>query len=157
MSRFVLVFLATLLFAGTAWAQTDALPYFNQDKNGLWVDGYDPVGYTKDHKAIKGKKEYAVTYKGTTFYTSSKENQELFKKSPEKYLPEYGGYCAFALGSYNEKVEVDPKTFKVIDGKAYLFYNKLFNNTLTSWNKDEKTLHANAEKNWTKFKHAPTK
>jgi hypothetical protein len=55
--------------------------------------------------------------------------------------------------SYGEKVEVDPSTFKIVDGKVYLFYNKYFNNTLTDWNKNEKVLHTNADKTWATFKH----
>ncbi|WP_315815832.1 hypothetical protein [Paraflavitalea speifideaquila] len=55
-------------------------------------------------------------------------------------------------GSKGEKVSIDPKTFKVLDGKLYLFYNKFFNNTLTSWNKDEVNLKREADKHWMNFK-----
>lgn len=131
----------------------DLKPYYNVDKAGVWVDGYDPVAYFTDGKALKGSPAFAVTYKGAKFYTISKAHQDLFKKEPEKYLPQYGGYCAYALGSYNEKVEVDPETFSVKDGKVFLFYNKYFTNTLKDWNKDETKLHQKADKNWTVFKH----
>jgi YHS domain-containing protein len=131
----------------------DLKPYYNVDKAGVWVDGYDPVAYFTDGKALKGNPAFAVTYKGAKFYTISKAHQDLFKKEPEKYLPQYGGYCAYALGSYNEKVEVDPETFSVKDGKVFLFYNKFFNNTLKDWNNDETKLHQKADKNWSVFKH----
>mgnify|MGYP000875771816 FL=1 len=58
------------------------------------------------------------------------------------------------MGATGEKVEVDPETFKVKEGKVYLFYNAYFNNTLTSWNKDEARLHQAADRNWAVFKHA---
>ena len=72
------------------------------------------------------------------------------KKDPAKYEPVYGGWCAFALGDYGEKVEINPSSFKIIGGKTYLFYNKFFNNTLTSWNKDEANLKKKADQNWKK-------
>jgi hypothetical protein len=57
------------------------------------------------------------------------------------------------MGNSGSKVEIDPGTFRIQDGKLYLFYNKLFNNTLKSWNKDETILKKNANANWLKFYH----
>lgn len=68
--------------------------------------------------------------------------------SPEKYEPEYGGWCAYAMGESGEKVKIDPETFKIVNGKLYLFYNFFFNNTLKDWNIDEKHLKLKADKNW---------
>jgi hypothetical protein len=85
------------------------------------------------------------------YYFSSAENKEAFKRSPSKYEPEYGGWCAYAMGKNGEKVNIDPETFKILDGKLYLFYNKYFNNTLTDWNKDETNLKKKADANWPKF------
>ncbi|MGV3637296.1 MAG: YHS domain-containing (seleno)protein, partial [Flavobacteriales bacterium] len=84
---------------------------------------------------------------------TSQAHLDLFRRSPQRYLPQYGGYCAYAMGASNEKVEVDPETFKLKDGKLFLFYNAFFNNTLTTWNKDEPRLHAAADVNWRKFVH----
>jgi len=145
--------LVVSFFAPSASAQ-DLKPFYNVDDKGVWVDGYDPVAYLQEGKAVKGSPAFTVLYKGAKFQLSSKAHQEAFKKEPEKYLPEYGGYCAYAVGSYGEKVEVDPETFSVKDGKVFLFYNKYFNNTLKDWNKDMAKLHTNADKNWAKFKHA---
>jgi hypothetical protein len=55
------------------------------------------------------------------------------------------------MGSSGEKVDIDPETFKIVDGKLYLFYNRFFNNTLKTWNKDEAHLRSSADKNWMKF------
>jgi hypothetical protein len=82
------------------------------------------------------------------YHFSSPENKKEFRKNPSKYEPEYGGWCAYAMGAKGEKVSIDPETFKIINGKLYLFYNSFFNNTLKSWNKDETNLKAKADVNW---------
>ena len=69
-------------------------------------------------------------------------------KDPKKYEPQYGGWCAYAMGASNEKVEIDPETFKIVNGKLYLFFHNFINNTLLKWNKDEANLKALADKNW---------
>ena len=125
---------------------------FNLD-NGIAINGYDPVAYFKKGSAVKGKNELAVFDQGVTYYFSSVENKEEFKKNPSNYEPQYGGWCAYAMGKDGSKVEVDPGTFKIIDGKLYLYYNKFFNNTLKSWNKDEVNLKSKADVNWKKFYH----
>ncbi len=125
---------------------------FNLNK-GIAIGGFDPVAYFKQGMAVKGKRDLAVFDQGVTYYFVSPENKEEFKKSPSNYEPQYGGWCAYAMGKDGSKVEVDPETFKIIDGKLYLYYNKFFNNTLKSWNKDEAHLKSRADVNWKKFYH----
>ena len=125
----------------------------NLNKTGIAIEGYDAVAYFNQKKAIEGKKEYSVTVDGANYLFSSPQNAALFKADPSKYQPQYGGWCAYAMGATGEKVEIDPETFKIIDGKLYLFYNKLFNNTLKAWNKDETNLKQKADANWQKFNH----
>ena len=79
------------------------------------------------------------------------ENKEAFKNAPARYEPQYGGWCAYAMGNDGSKVEIDPETFKIVDGKLYLFYNKYFTNTLKSWNKQEPELKKKADQNWQKI------
>ena len=67
------------------------------------------------------------------------------------YEPAYGGWCAYAMGDSGDKVEIDPETFEVRDGKLYLFYNRLFTNTLPKWQKNEPILQRKADQSWTKF------
>jgi YHS domain-containing protein len=102
---------------------------------------------------VKGSKEFAVSNEGITYYFSSAPNKEEFKKNPSKYEPQYGGWCAYAMGKDGTKVEVDPGTFKIVNGKLFLFYNQFFNNTLKNWNKDEANLHQHADANWQKIFH----
>lgn len=122
----------------------------NVNGAGIAIEGYDPVAYFVQGKAVEGQKNYSYSIDGATYYFSSAQNRDLFKSMPAKYRPQYGGWCAYAMGAKGEKVEVDPGTFKVLDGKLYLFYNKFFNNTLKSWNKDEGGLKMKADANWTK-------
>jgi YHS domain-containing protein len=147
------VFLAiVMLFIVTASAQSQAKRVANFNlSNKVAIQGYDPVAYFKQKKAVKGKKEFAVSHQGVTYYFANDADKAAFLKNPSGYEPQYGGWCAFAMGDYGEKVEVDPETFKIIDGKLYLFYNKYLNNTLKSWNKDEVSLKKKADTNWNKI------
>jgi YHS domain-containing protein len=119
-------------------------------KKQVAMDGYDPVSYF-DNKPAEGNPELKVTYKGVTYLFVTQQNQTKFKSSPEKYEPAYGGWCAYAMGETGEKVKIDPETFKILDGKLYLFYNFWGNNTLTDWNKNEKPLKTKADQNWKKI------
>ena len=120
---------------------------FNVEK-GVGLQGYDPVGYFTQNKAIKGNPSFAANAEGITYYFASASNKELFLKNYKKYEPQYGGWCAYAMGASGDKVEIDPETFKVEDGKLYLFYHSWTNNTLPKWNASEATLKPNADKNW---------
>jgi YHS domain-containing protein len=86
-----------------------------------------------------GKSDIKFTYKEVTYLFANTANATKFKAYPEKFEPAYGGWCAFAMGETGEKVKIDPETFKIIDGRLYLFYNFWGNNTLSDWNKNEKT------------------
>ncbi len=126
--------------------------HFNLDK-GIALQGHDPVSYFNNGKALKGDKQFVASVEGISYYFSSATNKDLFLKSPKKFEPQYGGWCAYAMGSSGEKVEVDPETFKISNGKLYLFYHSWVNNTLTKWNKDESNLKPTADKNWTILFH----
>jgi|SRR6218665_8486 len=150
MKKYLLGFV--LLFSAFTFAQNiqKRQSNFNLEKK-VALHGFDPVAYFKQSKAVKGKKEIAAVYEGVTYYFSSSSNKELFTKQPSGYEPQYGGWCAFAMGDSGNKVDIDPETFKIVDGKLYVFYNAYFNNTLKSWNKDEKNLKSKADANWKKI------
>jgi len=138
----------------TLFFLTISTTFFAQNynlKNGYVAEGYDVVAYF-NNKAEKGDKEFTTTYDGVKFKFSSKENLETFTKSPKKYVPAYGGYCAYAIGLKGEKVSINPKTFEIRDGKLYLFYNSWGVNTLESWQKEgADQLREKADKNWKKI------
>jgi len=146
MKRAVLfIVLFTLNF--TVFGQTaNRQKNYNLEK-GLAIAGYDPVSYFKN-KPMKGSAAYSLVHDGVTYYFANSANLTVFKQHPASYEPQYGGWCAYAMGSKGEKVEVDPETYKIINGKLYLFYNHLFNNTLKTWNKSEGTLKPQADANW---------
>jgi YHS domain-containing protein len=148
------VFLSLFALIGIGcYAQPPHGASCNVSADGLAIGGYDPVAYFTTGKAVEGSKDYSYTVDGATYRFVSAGNRDAFRAAPAKYRPQYGGWCAYAMGAKGEKVEVDPKTFKVLDGKLYLFYNKYFNNTLKSWNKDEAGLKMNADANWNKQKN----
>lgn len=116
-------------------------------EGGKGIQGYDPVSFLTQNEARKGSPEFMAEWDGVTYLFSSEENKNLFLKSPLTYIPAYGGWCAFAMAD-GEEVEIDPKTFKVIDGRVYLFYNGFWGNTLEKWNRDEAKLFSKAQKAW---------
>ena len=146
------LFIVILVLAGlTSTAQSDEVrrKNFNVKKN-IALEGYDPVSFFSN-KPEEGDEDITYTHKGITYYFANTANLARFKSSPDKYEPAYGGWCAFAMGDTGDKVKVDPETFKIIDGKLYLFYNSWGNNTLKDWNANEKQLKAKADQNWRKI------
>lgn len=131
-----------------------SVSFFAQDynlKKGYVAEGYDVVSYFNNN-IKKGDKKFTANYDGVKFKFSSKENLETFKKSPKKYIPAYGGYCAYAIGIKGEKVSINPKTFEIRDGKLYLFYNAWGTNTLSLWQEEgAEQLREKADKNWNKI------
>ena len=125
---------------------------YNTQK-GAVANGYDVVSYFSD-TPIKGKKEFLLKYDGVYFFFSSKENLNTFKKKPEKYVPQYGGYCAYAIAEKNKKMDVDPEVYEIRDGKLYLFFSPWFGSKLNDWQKGNvKERQEKGNKNWTILKH----
>jgi len=138
-----IILLLLISFSATTFAQKN---YYT--KKGVVAKGYDVVAYF-ENEAKQGNKEIATEYDGVKFYFSSQENLNLFKKNPVKYIPQYGGFCAYAMGVKGSKVPINPETFEIRDGKLYLFYNKGSTNTLSLWTEEgAEQLKKKADKNW---------
>lgn len=138
--------LTSILFALTAFAQS------NNTDGGFAAKGYDVVAYFSN-KVVKGNSDYQTKHGGAAYKFSTQENKELFIKNPEKYAPQYGGWCAYAMGTKGTKVDINPETYEIRDGKLYLFYNRFFTNTYDSWLKENPDkLVKEADKNWEKQK-----
>jgi YHS domain-containing protein len=145
------VLLWALLVTAVATAQTDPLRIKHYNiKNSLALEGYDAVSYHQG-KPMEGTGAHKVVHRGITYLFANAANASTFKSAPEKYEPAYGGWCAYAMGETGEKVKVDPETYKLINGKLYLFYNFWGNNTLTDWNVSEKALKEKADQHWLKI------
>ena len=115
----------------------------NVNEAGIAVKGYDPVAYFST-TPTPGHVNITSNYDGALYRFTSAENKKQFDEEPEKYLPQYGGFCALAM-SEGKAVLINPTTFKILDGKLYLFYNGQFGNTLPMWEEDEKNRKANAD------------
>lgn len=119
-------------------------------KSEVAIQGYDPVAYFTHNEAQEGSRDISTDYQGVIYYFASEKNKNLFQAAPQKYEPQYGGYCAYAMAS-GDKVKIDPETFKIQDGRLFLFYNFRFTNTLTKWNKDESMFLRDADSEWLKI------
>jgi YHS domain-containing protein len=99
------------------------------------IRGYDTVAYFTENKPIKGKAEFSAEYRGAMWMFSSQENLDLFLQDPEKYAPQYGGYCAFAVAK-NTTASIKPELFTIHEGKLYLNYSNEINDKWLA-NKDD--------------------
>ena len=124
-----------------------ANPINTNDQN-VALEGYDPISYFGD-RPVKGNPTITATHNGAIYQFSTPENKAQFEANPDQYLPQYGGFCAVAVAE-GKLVLVDPETYKVTDGKLYLFYNGEHGNTKPQWEADEATIHANADAQWKK-------
>lgn len=115
------------------------------------VEGYDVVAYFDPGVAVAGRAELSSRYRGVTYRFSTEEHRRRFARDPEKFLPTYGGWCASAMGAKGTKVEIDPRSFKVKDGRLFLFYRSMFADALKDWNRNEKAWEPAADANWKKL------
>ncbi|MEL7002444.1 MAG: YHS domain-containing (seleno)protein [Bacteroidota bacterium] len=147
MKRFTFLAALNFVFFISYGQQID----YNQN-DGYVAEGYDVVSYF-NKKAVAGKKQYEYTYDGAKYRFTNQDNLNKFKSNPTMYVPQYGGWCAYAMGTSGDKVTVNPKTYEIRNGKLYLFYNAFFNNTLESWLEEgPNKLKPIADKNWEKVK-----
>lgn len=112
--------------------------------SGIALSGYDAVAFFTDHKPVNGDAAIAAKHQGATYLFASKEHRDVFQAAPEKYLPQYGGYCAFGV-SVGALFPVDINTWQVRNGKLYLNLNP---DILKSFNEDFENNLSKADKNW---------
>ena len=124
-----------------------AVPSINHAP-GVTLKGYDVVAYFTEGKPVKGSKKYKYEWMGARWYFSSAENRALFTKDPERYSPQYGEYCAYVV-SQGITADIDPKAWKVVEGKLYL---NLSSGVARIWERDIPGYIAKATKNWPTLK-----
>lgn len=151
-SRVGLVVVAAFaLLAGVA-PQAGAVKTTGHEYNtlyaGLGAKGYDVVSYFTDNKPVMGSANFTFDYRGVSWHFASQEHRDLFAKSPAKYAPQYGGFCAWGV-SEGRLFDVDPVTgWAIHDGKLYLNFNA---DVLAKFTGDPTGIIAKAEKNWPKL------
>lgn len=137
-----LLFILLNLFTFSSFAADKVYTGFFSNKA---VDGYDVVAYFTQGEPVQGDSDWQVEYQGADWYFSSKENLALFKADPEKYVPQYGGYCAWAVSAKNDFAPADPNQWAIVDGKLYLNYDA----EVKAWWDDDQAGHiVQADKNW---------
>jgi YHS domain-containing protein len=133
--------------AGSAVADSNSpVPAVNTAE-GIGLKGYDPVAYFINGSPTQGTKQHSFLWKGVSYRFASAENLEKFKADPEKYLPQYGGYCAYAM-SLNRIADIDPSRWAIVDGKLYL-NNGFVAEKLWSLNKSGNI--ASGDRNWPQY------
>lgn len=119
---FLAVILGASLALPSAAGAAEKADSTYEGKNGLAVAGYDIVAYARTGEAVLGKTRYRSRYDGSVYAFASHANQMAFGADPKRYLPAYGGYCAYGV-RLGRKSPIDPSIFEVIDGKVHLFLN----------------------------------
>lgn len=142
----LLIFSAFALGSGllpSAALAKDA-PVYTGTFSNVAVSGYDAVAYFTEQKPVKGEKAHSYTYLGATWYFSSAANRDKFIAAPEKYAPQYGGYCAWAV-SQGYTASGDPQRWRIVAGKLYLNYDA---DVQKKWEMDIPGFIAKGDKNW---------
>ena len=136
----------TILPAVALLVAVVATPVFGQDvvHNLPGISGYDPVSYFTEGKPQRGSGYHVADYQGVTYAFASEEHKDMFEANPEKYVPAYGGWCAYGV-AVGKKFVADPEVWKVVNGKLYL---NLDRDIQSKWNKDIPGYIKTGNKNW---------
>lgn len=130
-----------------------AISHYNLEKGSLAIEGYDPVSYFPEggSKPAKGSKKITTVHQGVTYRFANENNKKTFLLTPTRYEPAFGGWCSYAMSS-GDKVEIDPKSFLIQEGRLLLFYNGFLSNTRRKWNKEgPEKLMPKSDANWKKI------
>ncbi len=132
---------ATALLVATATSPVLAQDFTNSTPG---IGGYDPVAYFQAGQAQRGSGYYVADYKGVSYAFTSEDNMETFEANPEKYVPAYGGWCAYGV-AVGKKFVADPEVWKIVNGKLYL---NLDRGIQSKWNEDIPGHIKTANENW---------
>lgn len=108
------------------------------------INGFDPVSYFNERRPVRGSEEFEHTWNNAKYHFLSKENLDLFKNNPEMYVPQYNGYCAFAM-SRGDYARINPEAYAIVDDKLYLTYDR---DIKSAWIRDKENYIAKADRNW---------
>ncbi|MBT4045763.1 MAG: YHS domain-containing protein [Rhodospirillaceae bacterium] len=136
-----IIFLLVVISVARA---AEAPQHINVDADGYSIDRYDPVAYFTEGQPVRGKPEFSAEYQGAKYAFSSKKNRERFLDNPDKFVPQYGGFCAYGV-VHGGKSNVDPEVWEIVDGRLYLMIS---GGTMSVWQKKKKTYIQMADKAW---------
>ncbi len=139
-----LTLVALPLTISTPAAFADKDPVYTGIFSNTAVDGHDPVAYFTEGKPIKGSKDFSTDYQGAEFRFASQANLDAFLADPEKYAPQYGGYCAWAAAQ-NKTAPGKAEYWAIVDDKLYLNFSK---KVQEDWNEDREGFITKADENW---------
>src|SRR5258705_4854057 len=123
--------------------QRPKVEMYSKNGEGIAIQGYDVVSY-QEKRAEKGRKEFSVDYGGVSWYFATGDHRDQFRQNPERFLPEYGGFCAYSVGR-GYPATADPRAFALEDRKLYLFFDKAVQ---TVWEQDQHRLVTAADRYW---------
>lgn len=144
--RVALLTMGVLIGVGgaAAFAQGPPATAVNVDAAGVALHGHDAVAYFTEGKAVPGAPRFELAWNGARWRFSSAANRDAFATAPERYAPQFGGYCAWAV-SRNYTADIDPQAFAVVDGKLYVNYSTLIQ---ARWRLDRDGNIARGHENW---------
>jgi hypothetical protein len=143
MLRRVIAVIALAVTVGAVGADAPKPP-INKGDDSVAIKGYDPVAYIMSGRAVLGSARFQHSWKDATWRFASKANRDRFSRDPERFAPQFGGYCAWAI-SRGYTADVDPEAFQVVDGRLYLIYSK---SVQRRWEQDIPGNIAKAQANW---------
>jgi hypothetical protein len=141
---------ASVLWAGATRPVEPSHHAFNLLGESVGLVGYDPVSYFPEGGARprRGLISIAAEHEGVTYRFASEEHKAAFATNPAKYLPAYGGWCAWAVGALDKRVDVDPESYIIKNGRLLVFYRDAALDARAEFRKDEEALYRKAEANW---------
>jgi hypothetical protein len=139
----IAAFLVLLVLPGAAAAQK--APVYSSFLGGA-IQGYDPVAYFTEGRPVEGSRQFTHQWKGATWRFASAANRDRFAQAPDRYAPQYGGYCAYGVAN-GYAVKIDPQAWSVVDGKLYLNYSPAVQ---ADWKKDVPGYIRRADAQWPK-------
>lgn len=143
MPRFLVALMMVVSVAVVTTAEAADSPVY-KSLFGTAIDGTDPISYFDEGRPIEGDRNITYDWNGATWRFTSVENRDRFAAAPERYAPQYGGYCAWAV-SQGYTASTDPDAWSIVDGKLYLNYNR---SVQERWERDVPGHVASADKNW---------
>lgn len=142
----MIVLLGTFMAIGVNAQKTDGKYFNNVDDKGVILDGYDAVAFFTDNKPVMGDAAFQFKYQDAIYYFASQQHLDMFKSDPEKYKPQFGGWCAYAV-SLGRIAPINVNTFSIIDNRLVIQHN---DRAVKGWNKDVAGNLSKADKYWPK-------